>query len=75
LQLGSIIKILFTFGVIGTCHIRLDVSRTNPICEPKSEHLVDPPYPHTQTHIINYQVACPIMLQVWKTHFDEEVIL
>lgn len=50
MQLGSITKILFTFGVIGTCHIKLDVSRTNPICEPKSEHQVDPPYPHTHTH-------------------------
>ncbi len=71
------LKVLFIFGVISTCHIKLDVSRTNLICEPKSEHQVDPPYPHThtQTHIIDYQVACPIMLQVWKTHFDEEVIL
>ncbi len=48
--MGSIIKILFTFGVIGTCHIKLDVLRTNPICEPKREHQVDPPYPHTHTH-------------------------
>jgi len=51
--LGSIVKILFTFGVIGTCHIKLDVSRTNPICEPKSEHQVDPPYPHTHTNTYN----------------------
>ncbi len=75
MQLGSIIKILFTFGVIGTCHIKLDVLKTNPIYEPKREHQVDPPYPHTHTHTINYQIACPIMLQVSKTHFDEEVIL
>jgi len=51
--LGSIIKILFTFGVVGTCHIKLDVSRTNPICEPKSEHQLDPPYPHTHTNTYN----------------------
>ncbi len=48
--MGSVVKVLFTFGVIGTCHIKLDVSRTNPICEPKSEHQVNPLYPHTHTH-------------------------
>jgi hypothetical protein len=34
-------------------HIKLDVSRTNPICEPKSEHQLDPPYPHTHTNTYN----------------------
>jgi hypothetical protein len=28
----------------------IDVSRTNPICEPKSEHQVNPPYPYTHTY-------------------------